>query len=115
MLAPNHQILAQTFSALSDPTRLAMAERLMQQGEMTVGELSEPFDLSAPAISRHIAVLERAGLIEREVKKQWRICRVRPAAIRTLDDWLQEHRVFWDGSLDRLAGLFADGMGGKPE
>ena len=100
------------FAALADPTRLAIAERLMAEGRDDGGRVvTSPSTSARPAISRHLATLERAGLIERQVKKQWRVCRVRPDAMRSLDDWLQQHRAFWDGSLDRLARLFAEGMG----
>ena len=76
------------FAALSDPHRLAILERLIAEGEKTVGELAAPFTISAPAISRHIAVLEESGLIERRIERQWRVCRVRPEALAAIEDWL---------------------------
>jgi DNA-binding transcriptional ArsR family regulator len=94
--------LSTTFAALADPTRRAILARLMQ-GETTVGELARPFDISAPAISRHLRVLESAGLIERRVEAQWRLCRLRGDAMREAADWLERYRAFWEESLDRLA------------
>lgn len=96
------------FSALSDPSRLAIVERLIGEGEKTAGELAEPFNISAPAISRHLSVLERAGMIERRVDRQWRRFRVRPDAIVAIEDWVTRQRRFWDASFDRLERLIAD-------
>lgn len=96
------------FSALADPSRLAIVERLIRDGEKTAGELAEPFAISAPAISRHLSVLERAGVIERRVERQWRRFRVRQEAIDTLDDWLSRQRRFWQASFDRLERLVAE-------
>ena len=96
------------FSALSDPSRLAIVERLIRDGEKTAGELAEPFAISAPAISRHLSVLERAGLIERRVERQWRRFRVRSEAIEAIDDWLSRQRKFWQASFDRLERMIAD-------
>lgn len=93
------------FGALADPTRLAMAERLMAQGEMTVGALAEPFEISLPTVSRHIGVLERAGLIERRADKQRRLCRAKPEAVAAISGWLERHRAFWSGALDRLEAM----------
>lgn len=94
-----------TFAALADPTRRAILARLAR-GETHVGELAEPFAISAPAISRHLRVLESAGLIEREVNARWRICRLRPAALRSAHGWLDQYRRYWEDSLDRLVDLF---------
>jgi DNA-binding transcriptional ArsR family regulator len=94
--------LASLFSALSDPTRLAIVERLLREGERSVGELASPFRLSMPAVSRHMRVLEEAGVVERRVDRQWRRYRVRPAALAPIDDWVATHRAFWTHSLDRL-------------
>lgn len=91
-----------TFAALADPTRRAILARLAQ-GEASVGELGQPFHISAPAISRHLRVLEHAGLIEREVDAQWRVCRLRGPGLRVAHDWLAPYRQFWEASLDRLA------------
>ena len=95
--------LSATFSALADPTRRAILARLAV-GESSVSELAEPFDISLPAISKHLKVLERAGLITRGREAQWRPCRIDPAALRDVDDWLARYRRFWDASLDRLGG-----------
>jgi DNA-binding transcriptional ArsR family regulator len=97
--------LSTTFSALADPTRRAIVARLAQ-GEAHVGELMKPFHISGPAISRHLRVLEDAGLIEREVKAQWRVCRLRGPALHAARDWLEQYRTFWEESLDRLVELF---------
>jgi DNA-binding transcriptional ArsR family regulator len=93
--------LTTTFSALADPTRRAILARLAL-GETTVSELAEPFDMSLPAISKHLKVLERAGLIARGREAQWRPCRLEPAALKDVDDWLGHYRRFWDESFDRL-------------
>lgn len=90
------------FSALADPTRRAILARLAQ-GEASVGELAEPFTMSMPAISKHLGVLERAGLITRSKSAQWRQCRLRPDGFRTAASWLRFYESFWTESLDRLA------------
>jgi DNA-binding transcriptional ArsR family regulator len=90
-----------TFSALSDPTRRAILARLAT-GEATVTELAKPFKISLPAISKHLKVLERAGLIVRGRAAQWRPCRLEPAALEGAAQWLEDYRVFWEGSFDRL-------------
>ena len=99
--------LPTVFSALADPTRLAIVERLLAEGERSAGEIAEPFAMSKPAISKHLRVLEQAGLIERKVVRQWRVCRVRPEAIRAVDDWMQRYRAFWTDSFERLDKLLA--------
>lgn len=96
------------FAALSDPSRLAIVERLIRDGEKTAGELAEPFAISAPAISRHLSVLEKAGMIERRVERQWRKFRVRSDAIAAIDDWLVRQRRFWEASFDRLDRMIAE-------
>lgn len=101
----NPVALNTVFGALADPTRLAIVERLLADGERTAGEIAEPFAMSKPAISKHLNVLEKAGLIERRVERQWRLCRVRPEAIRTIDDWMNRYRAFWEVSFDRLGRL----------
>ena len=93
--------LSTTFSALADPTRRAILARLAS-GEKSVKELAEPFDMSLPAVSKHLKVLERAGLITRGREAQWRPCRIEPTALKPVDDWLERYRRFWDASLDRL-------------
>jgi DNA-binding transcriptional ArsR family regulator len=93
--------LSMTFAALADPTRRAILARLTK-GEATVNELAEPFAMSLPAVSRHLKVLERAGLITRSREAQWRPCRLDPLALKNVDDWLGSYRQFWNGSFDRL-------------
>jgi DNA-binding transcriptional ArsR family regulator len=93
--------LSSTFAALADPTRRAILARLAL-GETSVTELAEPFDMSLPAVSKHLKVLERAGLIRRGREAQWRPCRIEPGALKHVDDWLDHYRRFWDASLDRL-------------
>jgi DNA-binding transcriptional ArsR family regulator len=93
--------LSHTFAALSDPTRRAILARLAE-GEATVGELAEPFDISLPAISRHLRVLEAASLIARERPGPHRRCRIRPEALRAASEWFDIYRRFWIGAFDRL-------------
>jgi DNA-binding transcriptional ArsR family regulator len=93
--------LSATFAALADPTRRAILARLVL-GETSVGELAKPFDISGPAISKHLKVLERAGLIARSREAQWRPCRIEPRALKRVDDWLERYRRFWEESFDRL-------------
>lgn len=93
--------LSQTLSALADPTRRAILARL-SQGEATVNELAAPFDISLPAISRHLKVLENAGLISRGREAQWRPCHLETAPLKQVDGWLAKYRKFWDGSFDRM-------------
>lgn len=93
--------LSATFAALADPTRRAIIARL-EQGEATVGELARPFAISGPAITKHLKVLEGAGLIERGRAAQTRPCRLRPAALHEAADWLAHFRRFWEESFDRL-------------
>ena len=87
--------------ALADPTRRAILARLAL-GETSVSELAEPFDISLPAISRHLKVLEHAGLIARGREAQWRPCRIELNALKGVDDWLEEYRRLWEQRLDRL-------------
>src|SRR5229473_2984935 len=93
--------LDSTFAALSDPTRRAILARLAL-GETSVTELAKPFAMSLPAVSKHLKVLERAGLIARGREAQWRPCRIEPRALKDIDDWLGDYRRFWDESFDRL-------------
>jgi DNA-binding transcriptional ArsR family regulator len=93
--------LSLTFAALADPTRRAILARLTT-GETSVTELAEPFDMSLPAISKHLKVLERAGLIARSRDAQWRPCRLEAARLREVHEWLDEYRRFWEESFDRL-------------
>jgi DNA-binding transcriptional ArsR family regulator len=90
-----------TFSALADPTRRAILARL-SLGETSVTELAKPFDMSLPAVSKHLKVLEHAGLITRGREAQWRPCRIELKALKDIDDWLGDYRRFFEGSLDRL-------------
>ena len=96
--------LSTTFAALADPTRRAILARLAS-GAAHVGELAQPFDISGPAISRHLRVLESAGLISREADAQWRVCRLQAPALKTAHDWLQRYSDHWEQSLDRLTAL----------
>jgi len=96
-----HDPLSAKFAALADPTRRAILARLAL-GETTVGALAEPFDMSGPAISKHLKVLEKAGLITRGREAQWRPCKLEPLALKTVDDWLEEYRRLWEERLDRL-------------
>lgn len=99
--------LSATFAALADPTRRAILARLAH-GEATVNQIAEPFSMSLPAVSRHLKVLERAGLISRGREAQWRPCRLEPETLRTIDDWLATYRTFWTGSFDRLDAYLED-------
>ncbi len=99
---PTQDALSQTFAALADPTRRAILERLAQ-GKAPVGELAAPFDISAPAISRHLKVLEKAGLVQRETNAQWRLCSLRPEPLMAVDQWVSQHRKFWGQKFDQLA------------
>lgn len=98
--------LSSTLSALADPTRRAILARLAS-GEATVNELAQPFDMSLPAISKHLKVLERAKLISRGRNAQWRPCRLEPEPLKALDNWLEEYRELWDRRLDRLEDYLA--------
>ncbi|MGB9369768.1 MAG: metalloregulator ArsR/SmtB family transcription factor [Xanthobacteraceae bacterium] len=93
--------LSATFAALSDPTRRAILARLAL-GETSVTELAAPFEMSMPAVSKHLKVLERAGLISRGREAQWRPCRIEAAALKNVDEWLERYRRFWEASFDRL-------------
>lgn len=93
--------LGTTLAALSDPTRRAILKRLMR-GEATVNDLAEPFDMSLPAISKHLKVLEAAGLVTRERNGQQRPVKLNAAPLREVVEWLEPYRTFWEGSFDRL-------------
>ncbi len=95
------QSISTTFAALGDPTRLAILSRLAQ-GEATVTELAEPFDMSMPAITKHLKVLENAGLISRGREAQRRPCRLEPDGLKQVADWVDEYRQLWEASFDRL-------------
>jgi len=99
--------LSATFAALADPTRRAILARLAL-GETSVTELAEPFDMSLPAISKHLKVLEHAGLISRGREAQWRPCRIAPTSLKQVDGWLGNFRRFWDESFNRLDGYLQE-------
>jgi DNA-binding transcriptional ArsR family regulator len=99
--------LDRLFAALADPTRRAIVERLLAAGELSVGDVAAPFAISTPAISRHLQVLERAGLIERRIERQWRFVRVRADALAPVESWLSRQRRHWSAALDRLEALAA--------
>lgn len=94
-------VLSNTFAALADPTRRAILSRLAT-GEASVTELAEPFDMTLPAVSKHLKVLERAGLIERGREAQWRPCRLKAERLKEADEWIERYRRFWEESFDRL-------------
>jgi len=96
---PDH--LSATFAALADPTRRAILARLAL-GKTNVSELAEPFDMSLPAVSKHLKVLERAGLIARGREAQWRPCRLEASRLKQVADWVERYRRFWEQSFDRL-------------
>ena len=105
--------LSATLSALADPTRRAILARL-SQGAATVNELAAPFDISLPSVSRHLKVLEGAGLISRGREAQWRPCRLEAAPLREVDGWLGRYRKFWEGSSDRMDAYLDALPRGKP-
>jgi len=106
--------LSQTFAALADPTRRAMLARL-SKGEANVSELAQPFikNMSLPAITKHVKVLERAGLITKSRDAQWRPCKIRGAGLRDAADWVEQYRVFWEESFDRLDAYLKETTGKK--
>jgi DNA-binding transcriptional ArsR family regulator len=103
-------VLDSTFAALADPTRRSILARLAG-GEASVTELAEPFDMTLPAVSKHLKVLERAGLITRGRRAQWRPCRLEPARLKEASDWLEEYRRLWEKRLDRLDEYLRDLQG----
>jgi DNA-binding transcriptional ArsR family regulator len=104
--------LSPVFSALADPTRRAILARLAL-GETTVKELMEPFDMSPPAITKHLKVLEKAGLITRGREAQWRPCRLKAGPLEGVADWVEEYRRFWEQRLDRLDDYLNELQGRK--
>jgi DNA-binding transcriptional ArsR family regulator len=106
--------LSATLSAVADPTRRAILARLTR-GEASVGELAAPFSITQPAISKHLKVLERAGLISRGRTAQWRPCRLDAAPLRELAGWLEDYRRFWEASFDRLDAYLKDLQKGDPD
>ncbi|WP_029919479.1 ArsR/SmtB family transcription factor [Nevskia soli] len=103
--------LSTTFAALADPTRRAILARLADS-EVSVQELAEPFDISLPAVSRHLKVLEHAGLIVRGRKAQWRPCRLQAGPLKDIAAWVEEYRRYWDESFDRL-DIYLNELQGK--
>jgi DNA-binding transcriptional ArsR family regulator len=99
--------LSVTFAALADPTRRAILQRL-SQGEAPVTELAKPFDLSLPGISKHLKVLQRAGLVTQGRNAQWRPCRLEPGRLKEASEWVGEYRRFWDESFQRLDGVLQE-------
>lgn len=106
--------LTATFSALADPTRRAILARLAG-GEATVNELAKPFQISLPAISRHLKVLEQAGLISRGRDAQWRPCRLETVALEQADGWMGRYRTLWQGQFDRMDTYIAELTNSKPD
>jgi DNA-binding transcriptional ArsR family regulator len=98
-MTPDH--LSATFAALADPTRRAILARLAS-GEASVGELAAPFDMTPPAVTKHLKVLQRAGLITQGRQAQWRPCRLEASPLREVADWVEPYRQFWEQRLDRL-------------
>jgi DNA-binding transcriptional ArsR family regulator len=107
-MSPNR--LSTTFSALADPTRRAILARLIS-GEASVTELAEPFEMSLPAVSKHLKVLEHAGLIMRGREAQWRPCRLEAGPLKDAADWLEHYRRFWEQSFDRLEDYLGELQG----
>lgn len=106
--------LSQTLSALADPTRRGILAQL-SQGEATVSQLAEPYDMSMAAISKHLKVLETAGLISRGREAQWRPCKLEAAPMQEVADWVGSYRKFWEASLDRLDDYLAELQRGDPD
>jgi DNA-binding transcriptional ArsR family regulator len=104
-MAPDR--LSRAFAALADPTRRAMLERLAS-GERTVTDLAEPFQMSLPAVSKHLKVLQRAGLITKRQEAQSRPCRLEPGPFKEIADWMEHYRRYWDESFDRLGDYLRD-------
>jgi len=106
--------LSATLSALADPTRRAILARL-SLGEATVTELAQPFNMSLPAVSKHLKVLEKAGLIARSREAQWRPCRLEAGPLKDVAGWLEQYRRFWEASLDRLDLYLQEIQKGNPD
>ena len=108
------QQLDAVFSALADSTRRAMLGRLAL-GEASVTELAQPFEMSLPAVTKHLKVLERAGLITRSRDAQWRPCQLAPEPLHEVADWLEQYRQFWEGNLDNLEDYLREIQKDKPD
>jgi DNA-binding transcriptional ArsR family regulator len=104
---PQTPNLDHVFAALADPTRRAIVERLLSAGDLTVGEIAKPFDISAPAVTRHLQVLETAGLVEKRVERQFRVVRARPEALRPIGSWFERQQRHWSDAFDRLEAVIA--------
>ncbi|MEM8629852.1 MAG: metalloregulator ArsR/SmtB family transcription factor [Pseudomonadota bacterium] len=102
-------MLPDTFSALGDPTRLAIVERLMREGETSAGAIGEALPISAPAVSRHLKVLTKAGLVLRRVDRQRRMYAANPEAMKTISRWTGSYKAFWEQSIDRLQAAVEKG------
>lgn len=109
---PDH--LSTTFSALADPTRRAILARLAS-GEASVTQLAQPFEMSMPAISKHLKVLEHAGLIARSREAQWRPCRLEASPLKDVADWVEDYRQFWEQSFDRLEDYLRELQASEPK
>ena len=101
------QPVDRAFAALADPTRRAIVERLLSGGDLTVGAIAKPFRISAPAITRHLQVLEHAGLIEKRIDRQFRLVRARPEALRSVGSWYERQQRHWSDAFDRLEAVVA--------
>lgn len=106
-MGPSADPLSATFAALADPTRRAILARL-SLGETSVTELARPFPMSGPAVTKHLKVLERAGLISRSREAQWRPAKLEPAALKAVSEWLDQYRRHWEQSFDRLELYLAE-------
>jgi DNA-binding transcriptional ArsR family regulator len=104
---PASDPLSTTFAALADPTRRAILARLAQ-GDATVGELAKPFAMTLPGVSKHLKVLQHAGLVVQGRDAQWRPCRIDPTALREVSTWVERYRVLWEGRLDRMEALLRE-------
>ena len=113
-MTPTPDPLDAKFAALADPTRRAILARLTE-GEASVNDLAAPFDMSLPAVSKHLKVLEKAGLISRGREAQWRPARLEPMALKGVFDWLEHYRRFWDKSFDRLDVYLKQIQKGDPD
>lgn len=105
--------LATTFAALGDQTRFAIVERLLNEGELSAGDLQQGATISPPAISRHLKVLRNAGILHQRIDKQRRVYSVRPQAVEAISAWTMSHREFWQASLDRLAAALNEEISRK--
>ncbi len=99
--------LDNVFAALADPTRRAIVERLLAEGDLTVGEVAKPFRISAPAITRHLQVLESAGLVEKRIDRQFRVVHARTEALRPVGSWFERQQRHWSDAFDRLEAVIA--------